>query len=368
MSINKTANSKRYISCILVCISFIAIKLLSLSGLAAQDWIQQYHQNRGDLRIMFYNTENLFDPFNDSLTRDDEFLPEGTRHWTWHKMKDKISKLSKVIIAIGGWEPPECIGLCEIENRMILNQLVYESPFSFYQYQIVHQESPDFRGIDVALLYNPKKLTLLAKEFVPVKLPFENRTTRDILCATFIFRSEDTIHIFVNHWPSKYGGQYDSEPNRRAAASTLKKILDTVKINNPGSKIMIMGDFNDPPDAFSISQVLGAQTGRDTIHAEKIYNLSYNISGVRAGGTHKYQGQWSVLDQFIVSGSLLNNKNGLTIAGENAIIFDPPFLLEQDETYFGLRPNRTYTGFSYHGGYSDHLPVFIDLVSNYSVK
>jgi len=310
---------------------------------------------------MFYNTENLFDPFNDSLTKDDEFLPDGVRHWTWHKMQDKISKLSKVIVAVGGWDPPECIGLCEIENRMIINQLVYESPFSFYEYRVVHKESPDFRGIDVALLYNPEKLKLTDKEFITVNLPGTRRTTRDILYATFACMDTDTIHIFVNHWPSKYGGQYDSEPNRRAAALTLRRVVDSVISENSDAKIIIMGDFNDPPEAFSISKVLGAKTARDTIKPVKLYNLSSGISGIHAGGTHKYQGQWSILDQFIVTGNLLKNSNTLSVTGEKAEIFDPPFLLEKDETYFGLRPNRTYTGYSYHGGFSDHLPVFIDL-------
>jgi len=145
----------------------------------------QYEKQEDSLRIMFYNVENLFDPFDDSLTRDEEFTNEGARHWTYGKYQDKLSHIYKVIMAMGNPYPPAIIGLCEIENRFVLNQLVYKTPFAKFDYRIVHEESPDKRGIDVALLFNPKQFQLLSHETIFVQFPFKPESrTRDILYVT----------------------------------------------------------------------------------------------------------------------------------------------------------------------------------------
>jgi len=210
-------------------------------------------QENGDVkkyRAMFYNTENLFDSFDDSLTQDEEFTPMGARHWTWEKMNQKINGIYKTIIAVGEWNPPVFVGLCEIENGFVLNRLTHETPLVKYDYRIVHRESPDPRGIDVALLYRSDLFDLQESKFFRVFFPDQpNRKTREILYAKGVIDGVDTLHVFVNHWPSKLGGELESTSGRFAAANTLKQKVDSIKIFYPDARILIMGDFNDEPES-----------------------------------------------------------------------------------------------------------------------
>ena len=175
------------------------------------------------IRLVFYNVENLFDYFDDPDTRDEEFLPEGKRHWTKRRYEDKLQKIAKTIIATGGWEPPALVGLCEIENRYVLEGLTSFTPLKPIGYEIVHQDSPDKRGIDVALFYRPEKFQLIDYTYHPVNFPFEPESrTRDILHAVGILPGQDTLHLFVNHWPSKYGGALETIPKRHGCSKAFK--------------------------------------------------------------------------------------------------------------------------------------------------
>ena len=197
---------------------------------------------------MFYNVENLFDVFNDSLTNDDEFTPEGERHWNNYKFYKKLNNLSKVIIGIGEWNPPSVIGFCEIENRFVLNKLIYETPLKNFDYKIIHSDSPDRRGIDVAFLYRQSKFEPFLLLPVPIHFPDNPESkTRDILYVKGILNKTDTIHFFVNHWPSRYGGYEDSKPRRMCVASVLRSKVDSILSVNHHPNIIIMGDFNDEP-------------------------------------------------------------------------------------------------------------------------
>lgn len=321
-----------------------------------------YSQISDPYKIMFYNVENLFDTFDDSLTKDEEFLPEGNHFWNTHKYYTKLDHIYKVIVAVGEWNPPAIIGLCEIENYKVIYDLTNNTPLVKFEYKIIHKESPDRRGIDVGLLYREELFKPLKKDFFPINFPNKpNSKTRDILYLKGIVNDTDTVHIFVNHWPSRWGGQLESEDRRLFVASVLKAKVDSVlKINNK-SNIIIMGDFNDYPDNKSIKEVLSAQQNFDNIKNNQLYNLSSYLFKTKNIGSHKYQGEWGVLDQFIVSGNLLNHKNKVYTSLNDVYIFNKNFLLEPDEAYYGFKPNRTFIGFKYNGGYSDHLPTYLIL-------
>lgn len=312
-------------------------------------------------RVMFYNTENLFDPFDDSLTIDEEFTPMGTRHWTWDKMNHKINGIYKIITAVGEFDPPVFVGLCEVENGMVLYRLTHETPLLKFDYRIVHHESPDTRGIDVALLYRSDLFKIRESKFIRVNFPDEpNRKTREILYATGILGEVDTLHIFVNHWPSKYGGELESESARFAAALTLREKIDSIKIFYPDARIFVIGDFNDEPESVPLVEKFGACKNVDLPCPSGMINISAILKS-RGQGSYKYQGVWGMIDQIIVSESLLNKKHGLFTDPNLASVFNADFLLESDEAFVGVKPFRTFVGFKYHGGFSDHLPVYIDL-------
>ncbi len=323
------------------------------------------HQNdddiRGEIRIMFYNVENLFDIYDDSLKQDDEFLPEGIKNWDYKRFNDKLSKLYKVIIAVGGWEPPEVIGLCEIENIYILDKLVNDTPLSRFEYGIVHRDSPDPRGIDVALLFLKDKIIPLQWSFHKITFPWDpHKKTRDILYFKGLVSGNDTLHIFINHWPSRQGGQLETEAYRIFVASILKDRIDSVFSINKESKIIITGDFNDEPEDRSIAEILSAGFIMDSVESDQLYNLSYSMPGDKKSGTCKYRFNWQIFDQFIVSGALISGPK-LKTSLKNIHIFSADFLLEKDDIYSGIRPYRTYRGYNYTGGFSDHLPVYLDL-------
>lgn len=308
-------------------------------------------------RIMFWNVENLFDTFNDSLTNDDEFTPAGIRRWTYSRYQQKITNIFKVLSAAGDPYPPEIIALCEVENKRVLKDITFSSPFLRYGYEIIHQDSGDPRGIDVAVLYNPQEVRVLNKEFItPGPEVLGKRGTRDIVYVEALIRSKDTINLFFTHWPSKYGGAGITEPHRKQIAGLLRFSIDTLQENRADAKIIIGGDFNDPPDAESINEVLGAVcAGNGPVGSSRLYNVSCGASQ----GTNKYRGIWQVIDQFMVTGNILGTPVSNGFSGVVFEIFDREFLLERDEVYPGLKPNRTWEGMRYKGGFSDHLPVIL---------
>lgn len=310
---------------------------------------------------MFYNVENLFDPFNDSLTRDDEFTPKGTRHWTWSKMEKKINGIFKVIMAVGQFDPPVIVGFCEVENGFVLHKLIKETPLSRFKYRMVHRESPDPRGIDVALIYRPDRFTLLQKNFVTVTFPDDSsRRTREILYAKGLMFN-DTLHILVNHWPSKFGGELKSESGRYAAAFSLKQKVDSIMLFYPDARILILGDMNDEPESDPVVKGFGACLSIDSVCTASFVNISA-ILKQNGLGSYKYHGKWGIIDQIIVSRSLLSAKHKLYTAPSLASVFSADFLLEPDNVFQGTMPFRTFQGYQYRGGFSDHLPVYIDLM------
>lgn len=315
-------------------------------------------------RVMFYNVENLFDPFNDSLTNDDEFTPDGVRFWTWKRMNEKLNNIYKVITAVGEWDLPVIVGFCEVENRFVMNQLITKTPLSKFDYRLVHRESPDRRGIDVVLIYRPDRFVLEEERYFQVVNPDEpHRTTREVLYARGIVANLDTLHVFVNHWPSKFGGELASEPGRLAAGRLVREKVDSIRIFHPDARIIIMGDFNDGPNSAAIVTALGAKPPVGNIETKELYNLHHRHDGTGFGSL-KFQGQWETIDMMIVSGSLLNREHGLYANPEGGMIFKADFLLEPDDGFVGVRPFRTYVGFKYHGGFSDHLPIYVDLFPN----
>ncbi|MDD2548904.1 MAG: endonuclease [Bacteroidales bacterium] len=323
-----------------------------------------YTQSQDRYRIMFYNVENLFDPFNDSLTNDDEFTPQGSRYWTWRKMTDKVNNIYKVITAVGEWDPPTMVGLCEIENRLVVKRITQHTPLSKFNYKIVHRDSPDFRGIDVALIYRPDQFAVEEERFFRVSYPDNpDRATRDVLYARGIIDGLDTLHVFVNHWPSKYGGALASEPGRIAAGKLVRQKVDSIKIFHPDARIIVMGDFNDTPDSKPLAEGLVASPPEEPFTADGLYNLHYPYVA-KGEGTLKYQGAWEIIDMMIVSKGLLSAKHGVYTTPDAGRIYRADFLLEEDERFVGVVPFRTYIGFRYHGGYSDHLPIYIDLFKN----
>jgi endonuclease/exonuclease/phosphatase family metal-dependent hydrolase len=317
---------------------------------------------RSDIRIMFYNTENTFDTYNDSLKNDEEFLPTSERRWTTTRYYDKLNSLFKTIAAVGEISPPDIICLAEIENKRVLRDLLGKTPLEKYPFQIVHFDSPDQRGIDVAILFRSDKFNILSSKYIRIKFAQSNSTgTRDILYAKLNTLKGESFHIFVNHWPSRRGGKSQSEGKRIFVASQLKKQVDSIFIADPHSKIIITGDFNDEPTDKSLSQTLKALVPLKEFQDNALYNLSGLKLAECKCGTYRYKTDWNMLDQFIVSGSLLNSKSGLNTCTGCIEIADFEFLLKEEKKYGGKKPFPTYRGPQYQGGYSDHLPIFLDL-------
>lgn len=314
---------------------------------------------RGDhtFRIVFWNVENLFDTKDDPITADEAFTPDGENHWTMFRFKEKIKNLSKTLLSTGGWEPTDFIGLCEIENREVLEALVNFTPLKDKEYQIIHEDSNDPRGIDVAAMYRPQKFNLINYEYIRLKFPFspEGRT-RDILYARGILPNNDTLHIFVNHFPSRYGGQFETDPKRQYAAKILREMADSLMAINSNASILVMGDFNDHPDDKSMKEVLGAKLTQQGLAKNDLYNLMAPMQ--YKFGTHSFEGKWGVLDQFIVSSALFEGTGRSKI--REAKIYDAPWLIKLN-AQGNTTSNRMYQGPQYLGGYADHLPILLDI-------
>lgn len=337
-----------------VAVALLIMTAMPFTAMARTTGVDSLEQ-KDAFRIMFYNLENLFDTYNDPLTRDDEFTPKGAKRWSEYRYRKKLLDISKVMLALGEWNPPDVIGLCEVENFQVLLDLVTKTPLKSLNYQIVHENSRDQRGIDVALLYNPAHMKKIAHK--PIRISDKaGWETRDILLSEMVLGAKDTIHFFVNHWPSRFGGKEQSEHKRLIAAKTLRYYVDSIAAIDQRSGIIIMGDFNDEAGDKSIREELDAKPIDRSVVDNKIYNLTY--PDYRAGlGTlvfKEIENTWFLFDQMMVSGSLLNGK-GLEVKNHRSMIFSQPWLL------LSGKPFRTYQGPAYKGGFSDHLPIFIDL-------
>ena len=321
-------------------------------------------QERGEMRVAFWNFENFFDPFVDSTRIYNEFTENGSQHWTKSRFYKKRNNMYKAILAISENEPLAVFGIAEIENQYVLHMLFNQTPLKTHNYRIVHYEGDDKRGIDVAIAYCIDKLQLVYTEAIKIRNPNnKNYKTRDILYAKFYDRRGDTIHCFVNHWPSRYGGERETVELRALAAKTLKHKVDSlIFLPQTIPKIIIMGDFNDTPDDPSICEVLRAKPLKKIARDDVLVNLFTNGKNLGFEGTLKHQYNWQIFDQIIVSKSLIDNEKGLLYKNNSATIFHGDFLFEKDESFGGVKLFRTYVGPKYYGGYSDHLPVYIDLI------
>lgn len=306
------------------------------------------------MTLMFLNAENLYDTQDDPAKDDDAFTPDGDYHWTVSRYRDKLDAISKVIVAADEDQAPALVGLSEVENDVVLRDLTSRSALREAGYQFVITDSPDRRGIDVALLYRRSFFRLIGSESLRVNLkPYGGGATRDILHATGLLENFDTIDIYVCHWPSRYNGAGQTERLRMCAARTVRESVDSIFNVRRKPYVIIMGDLNDGPADASVRDGLIAHSyskGANLADRELV-----TVMDPMSGGSYKYDGVWDKYDQFVVSASLLN---GLGCSGMiGAEIMDLPFLLADDDNYGGVKPFRTYNGRRYQGGYSDHLPI-----------
>ncbi len=295
--------------------------------------------------VVEWNCENLFDTRHDSLKQDSEYTPESIRHWTKKRYYTKRNHLAKTILSSCDDGLPDLVALCEVENDSAVYDLVHRSPLWSVGYQYVMTNSPDERGIDVALLYNPFSFKLLSHCSLRVRTVSGMRPTRDILYAKGLLLSGDSLHVFVVHAPSRYGGERYSRPFRQAVADRLCGAIDSVRTHHPDASILIAGDFNDGADAPSMQ----------TIYKHQIQNItarSMGSNGVK--GTYYYKGQWEHIDHIMASPSLCRQV-------DTVYIHSPLFLLDEDPLYGGYQPRRTYKGYKYQPGFSDHLPLVVRL-------
>ncbi|MEX0290966.1 MAG: endonuclease/exonuclease/phosphatase family protein [Flavobacteriaceae bacterium] len=313
--------------------------------------------------IAFYNVENLFDTLNDTLVYDDDRTPEGKDKWTELRYKKKIGDISKVLSGMGAdvtGSSPDIIGLCEIEKQEVLEALINHHNLKDKNYGIIHLDSPDERGMDVALLY--KRSSFQPISFQSRRLLIYNKWqdrdyTRDQLVVSGMLDHEP-IHFIVNHWPSRSGGEARSRPGRLSAAKLNRRIMDSLRKLDPEAKIISMGDLNDNPNDDSIKLILEARNTKDGLAPEELYNPMESLYK-KGHGTLAYRDEWSLFDQILISGSL-TTVDIKTFTYWKVGIYNPPYLITQTGRYKGY-PFRTYAGGSYTGGYSDHFPVYIAL-------
>jgi Endonuclease/Exonuclease/phosphatase family len=314
--------------------------------------------------VAFYNLENFYDTIHNPNINDEDFLPNGAKNYTSKVYWTKVQHLATVVSQIGTDINPDgiaFIGVAEIENDTVLNDLIHHPLLKDRNYKIVHYDSRDIRGIDVALLYNPKYFTVLYSKKLFVRLPQGTKSsyfTRDVLWVKGILNG-DTIHVFVNHWPSRVGGEQRSAPGRAAAAMVDKNYVDSIQARQPGAKIIVMGDLNDDPISPSVTKVLGAKGNIADVKPGELYNPWVDMykKGI---GTLAYQDAWGLFDQIILSYSWLDkNQPGYFFYQQH--IFNKEFMVENIGKYKGY-PMRTWDGNVFRGGYSDHFPTYIILL------
>lgn len=325
------------------------------------------HAQKQDFQVAvmgFYNLENFYDTLDNPIVNDDEFLPGGERHYGSKIYWDKVNHLAHVISLMGtAFTPdgPALLGVAEIENDTVLNDLVNDPQIKNRHYRIVHYDSRDLRGVDVGLLYNPAYFQVEKSQKLFVKIPVGTKSsyfTRDILYVKGKFCGE-TIHVFVNHWPSRLGGESRSAPARAAAAEVNKRMIDSIQQTNPSAKIIMMGDLNDDPVSPSLVKVLGAKNDPADMRPGDLFNpwASLYKKGI---GTLAYQDSWGLFDQVLISYPWLDREQEGFFYSKQ-FVFNKYFLLESKGKFAGY-PKRTWEGNKYNHGYSDHLPTYIVLL------
>ena len=305
------------------------------------------HPEFHPLTFVELNCENLFDTEHDSLKQDQEWLEDSPRHWTRKRYWQKINHTAQEIIACGessdGWYLPDLVALCEVENDSAMSDLTRRSLMRKSGYQYVMTESPDIRGIDVALLYSPSSFRLIESKSLRVT-PLEGmRPTRDILYAKGMIINGDTLHVFVIHAPSRYGGEHATRPHRLQVATTLAANIDSICSISPKAPIIVAGDFNDYHD----------NAAPQLLYQHGLKNITRDAKGTNgAEGTYKFMGEWRSIDHIMATQTMADRV-------AKAFIADHDFLLEEDDKYGGKMPMRNYQGFRYKAGFSDHLPLVV---------
>lgn len=335
------------------------LSLLVVMGASAQNKDNKQFLVFG---VGFYNLENLFDTINNNGKYDLEFSPQGSRQWNGEKYWSKINNLAYCISQMTTQTTPmgpAILGVSEIENRSVLEDLVKAEPIKKWMLQVVHHDSPDRRGVDVGLLYNPRMFKVLDVTNHTLVIPDNpNFRTRDQMCVTGILGG-DTLSVIVNHWPSRLGGQEQSSYLREAAASLNKHIADSLWAIRPNQGVIVMGDLNDDPQDKSCAVALGAVKDMKKATVHGFFNPWWKMLD-KGIGTLAYKGQWNLFDQIIVSGTLLEqNSDGLRYWKCQVNNFD---FLKGDTGNRQGYPLRTYSGGVFLNGYSDHFPTEIFLI------
>lgn len=325
---------------------------------------QAQSQKYNSAIVAFYNLENLYDTIDNPSTDDEDFLPNSPKAYTSKVYREKIQHLATVISQIGtdfNRDGPAILGVAEVENDTVLNDLILHPLLSPKNYRYIHYDAQDPRGVDVALLYNPKYFQVLSSKPLYVPLPGNSKTathTRDILWVTGLLNGE-RVEVFVNHWPSRYGGEKKSMPARIAAAKVARNIIDPLLKQNPKCKILLMGDLNDDPVNESITRYLGTGPDPDHLGEGVLYNPWVSLYK-KGQGSLAYQDAWSLFDQIILSQAWLDKTQKEFFFFQNDV-FKKSFMIENKGRYKGY-PMRTYSGDAYRGGYSDHFPTYILLL------
>ncbi|WP_291862651.1 endonuclease/exonuclease/phosphatase family protein [Marinilabilia sp.] len=333
------------------CFLFLFLFLFEFTSLFGQNVVSE------PAGILFYNVENFFNPEHNEGKDDLEFTPDGERGWNRYRQITKENNICRVILFAGRWNPPALVGLCEVEDQEVLKSLIFNTGLHNLGYSVEHFESPDRRGVDVALLYRTSRFSVLKSTPRQVYLGPESRPTRDILHVKGILDGRDTLHVVVNHWPSRWGGEMVTRQKRMMASNVLRNLCDSILQSNPSAAIVALGDFNDEPEDESIRNLRGC-----------LFNLAENFDG-DTPGTLKYRHEWNCFDQILVSSALLpeGGAQKLVLGNKKMKIISAPFLLEEDPQFPGKRLKRTYRGYEYFGGFSDHLPVYVELVRGASL-
>ena len=349
---------------IIVAAAFLLYELIGANATIFPDNNEQPQNNKSqqkkrnnnenkyqDFRVMFYNVENLFDTYDDPKINDNEFLPDGPRRWTPGRYYNHLRKTAQVISAIGEWDTPALCGLCEIESDSVLIHLLNRTPLREQHYNYCKTTGSDMRGINNALIYQRDKFRYLGHTSARIPFTNKNRRSRDILHVWGEIITGERLDIFVCHFPSRSGGEKETEPDRIEAAAFLRKLCDSLYKINPESNIIAMGDFNDNPYDKSIKALMKGSKAK-----QNLINLFGDPKKLNYPGTHKFQGEWAQLDQMFISHNLNNY-----LKKDSPRIFAEEFLLDTNAR--GEKsPSRSYQGPIYKGGYSDHLPIVADFL------
>ena len=312
--------------------------------------------------VGFYNVENLFDTLDTPGLNDEEYTPGSAKQWNTTRYRRKLDRLSQVIADMGRDLHPQglaILGLCEVENQEVVQDLANTPRLRDRKYQVVHEPGPDRRGVDVALMYNPDLFTVLAHKSYRLSLPDRpDFRTRDQLLVSGILDG-DTMHVIVAHWPSRRGGEKRSMPLRRAAAELGRHIIDSLLTRNANARILYMGDLNDDPVSPSVVRFLRSTGEKAKVRDGMLFNPMYTPyqKGV---GTLAWRDAWNLFDQIIISPGLVTGEGG-RYKYYGVRIFNEPYLRQKEGNFAGY-PFRTYVGDTYQDGFSDHFPVFLILV------